>query len=80
MKKYDWRHPVRAVSVRAINLVPTDATFQLDAFTDTKIIERAETIDRTVEALRHRFGENIIKNACLFVNPKMATDERINVF
>ena len=79
-KNYDWRRPVRAVSVRAINLVPTDAAFQLDAFTDTKSIERAETIDRTVEALRHRFGEDIIKNACLFVNPKMATDKRINVF
>ena len=68
---YPWTHPIRSLTIRAIDLSPADAPYQLDLFTDPRQIERQETIDRVVEHLRSRYGHLIIRNAVLLHNPKM---------
>ena len=68
---YRWRHPVRAVTVRAISLVAADQPYQYDIFNDAPTIEKEETIDNAIEALRARFGNRIIRHAVLMDNPKM---------
>ncbi len=79
-KNYDWRLPVRAVSVRAINLVSKGAPYQLDIFADTERIAKIEALDKTVEALRNRYGEGIIRNACLIGSPKFQKPEGMRYF
>ena len=64
-RSYDWSKAIRAVTVRAIGLTGSDVPVQLDLFTDITHIERSERVDKTVEKLRQRFGEDIIKNASL---------------
>jgi DNA polymerase-4 len=68
---YRWRHPVRAVSVRAISLIAADQPYQYDLFHDASAIEREEIIDRAIEELRARFGNRIIRHAVLMNRSKM---------
>ncbi len=70
-KRYEWKNNVRAVTIRAIDLVELNAPAQLDLFSDIKKHEKIQKIDDTVLALRHRFGKNAIFNACLMLEGKM---------
>ena len=72
MRSYDWKHPIRSLTVRAINLTSLDAPHQLDIFCDAERVAKSEAIDKAVEELRSRFGKDIIRNACLLNNPKMS--------
>ncbi len=62
---YAWDGDVRAVTVRAINLVSSGEPAQLDFFNDYPKHERQEKIDDTVMQLRGRFGKNAVFNARL---------------
>lgn len=68
---YSWNYDVRAVTVRAIDLIESDAPAQLDFFTDTSKHEKMQKIDDTVLELRRRFGKNAIFNACLMQEEKI---------
>ena len=71
-RSYDWRYPIRSLTVRAIGLVSLDMPSQLDIFTDGERVARTEALDQAIEELRRRFGKRIIRNACLLDNPKMS--------
>ena len=79
MRSYEWKHPIRSLTVRAINLTSLDAPYQLDIFCDAERVAKSEAIDKAVEELRSRFGKNIIRNACLLNNPKMSAQENPNI-
>jgi DNA polymerase-4 len=70
-KNYDWNTFVRAVTVRAINLIPEDVPQQLNVFDDIKKRERREKLDDTVDELCRRFGKRTIYPASLMGNLKM---------
>ena len=70
-KNYTWQNPIRSITVRAINLAPVDAAFQIDLFTDAERLAKAEALDKAIDDLRRRFGKHIVRNACLLNNPKM---------
>ena len=72
---YDHKNPIRAVSVTAIHLVSKDTPDQLDIFTVGERPQRREKLDLMVENLRERFGERIVRNACLLYNPKMPAEQ-----
>ena len=69
--RYDWRYPIRSVTVRAIGLTSIDTPTQLSIFIDAPKIARIEKIDQCIELIRRRFGQGSICNACLLDNPKM---------
>ncbi|MBE6673393.1 MAG: DNA polymerase IV [Ruminococcaceae bacterium] len=68
---YDRKKPIRAVAVTAIQLLPKNAPDQLDIFSQGDDTLRRERLEGAIEALRERFGERILRNACLLHNPKM---------
>ena len=70
-KRYEWKNNVRAVTIRAIDLIEINAPAQLDFFSDVSKHEKIQKIDDTVLALRRRFGKNAIFNACLMLEGKM---------
>lgn len=74
-KSYSWNHPIRSVTVLAINLAPADCEYQLTLDMDAEKLARAEAIDKTVDDLRMRYGKNIIRNACLLRNHMMSDQE-----
>ncbi len=62
---YRWELPVRAVTVRAIQLICADSPVQTDLFSDFSHHERQERIDKTMLDIRSRYGKNGIFNASL---------------
>ena len=78
-RSYDWFHPIRSITVRAINLTSLDTPCQLDLFSDPVKVAKAESLDKTIEDLRYRFGKKIIRNACLLNNPKMSPHDNPDI-
>jgi len=76
---YRWTSKVRAITVRAINLIPADTPYQISIFEDTAKRERREKLDTAVEEIRGRFGKRAIYSACLMGNLKMPSDGREKV-
>lgn len=76
---YGWERPVRAVTVRAINLAEEDNFQQMDFYTDYGRLNKQKSIDDTVMKLRQKFGEDAIFNCCLMDEEKMpvfSSDEK----
>lgn len=76
---YLWRSKVRAVTVRAINLVPKDEPQQIDLFTDVDYLDKLARLDTAIEDIRRRFGKRAVYSACLMGNLKMPIDGRDKV-
>ena len=74
-ENYDWKHNVRAVTVRAIELQSEDTPDQLDLFGNTQKHDRQEKIDNTVIDIRRRFGDKAIFNCCLMTEKKIPHKE-----
>ena len=68
LERYDWKKNIRSVTVKAINLISDTAPIQLDLFNNMASLEKQSKIDNCIEALRRRFGKEIIKNGVLLKN------------
>lgn len=77
--RYRWGSKVRAVTVRAIDLVPYKDPDQLSMFVDAARLERRERLEDAVEELRSRFGKNAITYGILMGDLKMPNDGRHSV-
>lgn len=62
---YDWQKPVRALTVRAIDLCREDEAWQTDIFCDILKIERTASKERAMEKVRTRYGRGAVDFACL---------------
>ena len=78
-ERYHWGSKVRAVCVRAIDLVPYQDPDQLSMFVDTARLERRERLEDTIEDLRRRFGKNAVTYGILMGDLKMPGDGRHSV-
>lgn len=76
LSNYRWTTPVRAVMVRAINLVPHNMPEQIDLFTDMRYVEKQNKLDDCIEEIRRRFGKRAVFQACLLGDLKMPIDNR----
>ena len=77
--RYPWNTPVRAVSVRAIQLIPDHTPLQLSLFTDQRYIDKVDRVEEAVERIRSRFGKQAIRSAGLLHDLKMPYDGRDEV-
>ena len=77
--KYRWASKVRAVTVRAIDLVPQAEADQLSVFVDYQKLSRREKLEDTIEELRSRFGKHSITYGILMGDLKMPDDGRHSV-
>ena len=69
--RYTWTTPVRAVTIRAINLIPQDRPMQASLFYDMAKIERRERLETAIEDIRRRFGNKAIYPAACMGDLKM---------
>ncbi len=67
-ERYSWEKEIRAVTVRAIDLIDEDTPVQLSLFCDFNTAMKKENLDLAVEDIRKRFGKESVKNAVLFKN------------
>lgn len=78
-ERYHWGSKVRAITVRAIDLVPQNEADQLSMFVDTERLTRREKLEDAIEELRGRFGKHAITYGILLGNLKMPNDGRDSV-
>lgn len=72
---YNWLKPVRALTIRGINLIPANQPVQLDMFCNYRVRERRKSLDDTIDDIRRRFGYHSICAASLMGNLHMAQDK-----
>ena len=65
LKNYKWERNIRALTVRAIDLVDGDSPCQLDIFSDTGKIVKLEAVDMAIEGIKRIYGNGSIKRASL---------------
>ncbi len=75
-EKFSRAQKVRALTIRAIDLVPNEGDEQLSVFVDTEKRDRREKLEDTVEELRERFGKRAVTYAVLLGDLKMPGDGR----
>ena len=75
-EKYSRAQKVRALTIRAIDLVPKNDEEQLSIFVDTAKRDRREKLEDTIEELRGRFGKKAVTYAVLLGDLKMPDDGR----
>ena len=68
---YKWEKPLRSIGVRATQLVPEQENLQLSFFEDARARERWETIERTMDYIRGRFGHHSIDVALMGMDKKL---------
>ena len=76
---YKWDTNVRAVTVRAIDLVPKNLPSQYSLFVDSQRLDRRERLEDSIEELRQRFGKYSVTYATLLGDLKMPDDGRHKV-
>lgn len=75
-RHYIWTTPVRAVTVRATNLIQQGQPLQASLFHDISRLDRQDKLETVVENLRRRFGKWSVYPAALMGNLKMPSDGR----
>ncbi len=68
VQNYSWPRPIRSLGVRCMDLVPTSSPQQLSLLCDEETRHKQETIDKTVDALRGRFGHFCIQRASVLAD------------
>lgn len=75
-ERFHWTTKVRAVCIRAIDLVPQSEVEQLDLFIDTDKRDKRARLEDVVEDIRRRFGKKALTYAVLMGDLKMPDDGR----
>ena len=78
-ERYRWSNNVRAVTVRAIDLVPQNDPNQLSIFVDATKMAQRERLEDAIESLRDRFGKCAVTYGILLGDLKMPNDGRHTV-
>lgn len=73
-KKYKWDFPIRALGLRAINLVDDKIPTQTDIFSDYKEIVKKENLDKAIYNIRKKYNKDILTFASLKNNKKFPKD------
>ena len=68
---YRWHTDVRAVTVRAINLIPKETPQQLILFDDAEKREKRDKLEDAIEDIRGRFGKWAVYPAALLGEMKL---------
>lgn len=79
VNNYIWNTPVRALSVRAINLASADLPQQINMNFDMARHERLERLDKTVLELNQKYGGNTVFEATVLNGTKMPAEKNDEV-
>lgn len=71
LAKMDPARPIRAVTIRATDLVPRKAAVQLDLFSDYEKKKREDALDDAIYGIRRRYGEDSLTFLGLLNDTKM---------
>ena len=64
-KHYRWSKGVRSLGIRGSDLVPEGSVYQLSLFEDVKYREKLQSLERSLDQIRGRFGQYSMQRAVL---------------
>ena len=70
---YDWRRGIRSLGVRVSELSPTSDPIQLSMLCDEVSRERLSRLDRSLDALKRRFGSFCVRPANLMLDKGLSS-------
>ncbi len=70
-QNYRWDRPLRSIGVRACDLVSAHENVQLTMYGDELQRERQESLERTIDDIRRRFGHYSIARAVMGTDPSL---------
>ena len=70
-ENWDWHKPLRSIGVRATDLLPASTPVQCSIFEDSERQEKRERLERSVDALRRRFGHYCVGRAVCVSDPTL---------
>lgn len=73
---YKWKKPIRGLGICVGRLTDRKSPEQLDIFGDAERRLRSETIERTADSLKKRFGRKVIRRARLLNYPELSGTDR----
>ena len=73
--RYLWYNPVRALSVRAINLIRSDFPIQLTIDHSADVFLRYQKLESVMDTIKSRFGDDSICPATICTNDKLPKGE-----
>jgi len=68
----NWSRPLRKIGVKAACLTDENIPFQTSLFENIKDTVKAENLERMINALRDRYGRNIIQRAFMFTDKELS--------
>ncbi len=71
-KNYKWLRPVRSVGVSCTDFEHENSVFQLDFYGSYEKRLRAESLDKTVDGLKSRFGNFCIQRGLMLSDKKLS--------
>lgn len=67
-QNYHWDKPIRSLGVRGTDLIPLKVPLQLSLFENEVKRQRQETLDKTVDTIRKRFGHFSVQRASVLAD------------
>ena len=71
VQNYSWQKPLRSIGIRAIDLVTENSFMELSLFDDNDKLIQQENLAHTIDALRSRFGHDIVLKASGLLDAKL---------
>ena len=71
VQNYTWQKPLRSIGIRAIDLVTENNFMELSLFDDNDKLIQQENLAHTIDALRSRFGHDIVLKASCLLDTKL---------
>lgn len=72
-ESYSWKKPIRSLGLSVSELTCKDSGTQLSLFEDNKKRLRQESLDKTTDALKNRFGNFIINPAVMLKDTTLSS-------
>lgn len=81
-REYNWSKPIRSIGVRCTDLIPANSPVQTSILCDEQKLRKQESLERTIDSLRKRFGRFCIQRACVTADKPLCgiTPKEGNVF
>lgn len=73
LANYHWEKPIRSIGIRGSGLIEAHVFEQTSLFQDAQRRDRWERIDRSVDALRQRYGYHSVQRAVLKTDPLLGS-------
>ncbi len=73
LANYHWEKPIRSIGIRGSGLIEAHVFEQTSLFQDAQRRDRWERIDRSVDALRQRYGYLSVQRAILKTDPLLGS-------